>query len=107
MLCSYCKTFDYDELTSQQGYRHHTSWEELGASAKQGCSICQLLKKKKKNNATPPKGQIILRIVRNHQFPIPSTLASAVLRLEHLGYEPAMYLELTVYTDYSKVALQY
>ena len=104
MLCSYCKTFDYDELTSQQGYRHHTSWEELVASAKQGCSICQLLKKKN-NNATPLKGQIILRIAHNHQFPIPSTLASAVLRLEPLGY--ATYSELTVCTDYSKVALQY
>jgi hypothetical protein len=105
MLCSYCKTFDYDELTSPQGYRHHTSWEELLASANQGCSICQLLKKKSNDNI-PLKGQIILRIAHetlNHQFPNPSSMASTVLRLEPLRY--AMYSGLTVCTDYSKVAL--
>jgi hypothetical protein len=42
MLCKFCKDFDYDQLISEGGYKHHENWEQLCLSAKAGCSICDL-----------------------------------------------------------------
>jgi hypothetical protein len=45
MLCNFCKDFDYDQLTSGEGYRHHENWQQLCDSAEEGCDICALVKK--------------------------------------------------------------
>src|ERR1700755_2722104 len=42
--CHFCKEFDYDQLTSQEGYRHHPSWYRLCLSAQSGCPVCRLVR---------------------------------------------------------------
>jgi hypothetical protein len=42
MLCKFCKDFDYDQLTSEEGYRRHENWQQLCDSAEAGCDICAL-----------------------------------------------------------------
>jgi len=40
MLCQLCSSIDLDQLTTQEGYQHHSSWADLKASAKSGCPFC-------------------------------------------------------------------
>lgn len=43
MLCPYCSNIGLDHLISNQGYQHHSSADELRASAKEGCEFCTLI----------------------------------------------------------------
>lgn len=43
MLCSFCKNIDLDQLSEEQGYKHHVSCADLIQSAQHGCESCTLI----------------------------------------------------------------
>lgn len=43
MFCSLCQNLDLDALCSSEGLQHHVTWEALLVSAKEGCTLCELI----------------------------------------------------------------
>lgn len=43
MLCIFCSNIDLDQLSSAQGYRHHSCCLDLYNSARNGCTSCKLI----------------------------------------------------------------
>jgi len=43
MLCKFCANLDLDQASSEEGYKHHTSYSMLFASARKGCELCSVI----------------------------------------------------------------
>jgi hypothetical protein len=41
MLCKFRDSFDYDQLCSDGGYKHHAKFISLMTSRKAGCELCE------------------------------------------------------------------
>ncbi|KAH8648071.1 heterokaryon incompatibility protein-domain-containing protein [Tricladium varicosporioides] len=44
MLCNFCANINFDQVNSQDGYKHHSSYVDLYDSADKGCELCSLIR---------------------------------------------------------------
>jgi hypothetical protein len=45
MLCKHCDSIDPEHLPKEDVVRHHSSYEDLVASAEEGCGLCSIIQK--------------------------------------------------------------